>query len=193
LAAAVVIGAISSLFPSDESRRDAEVKSLIAQAEKLNNKCRGVWGNLSDGQKACNSRDEISLKLMTLGWCYGHDGQIGADRKWEECQTAPQQTAAEPPPKKADDDAVQFDPDAAVHKAQWNQLESGTNACMYQAISGLLQQGIRSRSQLLGFAKNACGSGFKKFMISVGTPEGAADGLLDLMASRNLEAALREG
>jgi hypothetical protein len=188
LAAAIVIGAISSLFPSDESRRDAEVKSLIAQEEKLNDKCRDTWKDATEGKKACDSRDTVVSKLTALGWCYGHNGQIEADRKWETCQSE-----ATPIPKSASSDAVQFDPDAAVHKAQWDQLESGTNDCMYRAMSGLLIEGVRSRSQLLGFAKNTCGSGFKKFLMSVGTPEGAADGLLDSMANRNLEAALREG
>jgi len=72
-------------------------------------------------------------------------------------------------------DAVNFDPQEDVHKAQLDQMEANAGACMERGMHGMLMQGIRSREQLLGFAQNTCGSGLKRFLVSLGMPETAAD------------------
>ena len=202
LVAAIVIGAISSFFPSDESRRDAEEKSLIAQEEKLNDKCRDTWKTATEGKQACDSRDEISLKLRTLGWCYGHDGQIEADRKWEECQTAPQQTAAETPPKKADDDAVQFDPDAARGKEMLEEVYNTARSCMYDIAKVQLMTGNKSRSDILTKMLNVCGNQYLAGIVAFhstkwGAKQGDAtpeqiDLFLRTLANRELDLASQQ-
>ena len=62
-----------------------EVALLIAEEEKFNDKCRGGSGDDSETQKACDERDLLYEKIKAKNWCWGHDGQIGADRTWEPC------------------------------------------------------------------------------------------------------------
>jgi len=62
-----------------------EVASLIADEEKLNDKCRGGSGDDKETLKACNERDLLYEKIKAKKWCWGHDGQVGADRTWEPC------------------------------------------------------------------------------------------------------------
>jgi hypothetical protein len=73
------------------------------------------------------------------------------------------------------DDTVSFDPKDAVHKAQMDQMEANAGACMERAMHGLLLQGVRSRQTLLRFAQSDCGTGLKRFLVSLGTSDQAAD------------------
>lgn len=68
---------------SDTPSKD--VVLLIAQAETLNDKCRGGSGDDPATEKACGERDVIFRKIKAKNWCWGHDGQVGADRTWEPC------------------------------------------------------------------------------------------------------------
>lgn len=63
-----------------------EVAQLIAQEEALNDKCRGGPGDDKATQKACDERDAIFKKIKAKNWCWGNDGQTGADRVWERCK-----------------------------------------------------------------------------------------------------------
>jgi hypothetical protein len=66
-----------------------EVKSLIAEEEKLNDKCRGGPGDDKETLKACDERDSVFGEIKARGWCWGHDGQIEADKVWERCPGVP--------------------------------------------------------------------------------------------------------
>ena len=70
--------------PSDSPPKD--VALLIAQAETLNDKCRGGSGDDPATEKACGERDVVFRKIKAKNWCWGHDGQVGADRTWERCR-----------------------------------------------------------------------------------------------------------
>ena len=63
-----------------------DVALLIAQAETLNDRCRGGSGDDPATGKACGERDAIFRKVKAKNWCWGHDDQIGADRTWERCR-----------------------------------------------------------------------------------------------------------
>jgi hypothetical protein len=62
-----------------------ELALLIAEEEKLNDKCRGGSGDDKATLEACDERDALYKKIEANNWCWGHDGQIGADRTWEPC------------------------------------------------------------------------------------------------------------
>ncbi len=66
----------------------ASDESLIKQANKLNDQCRGGSGDNLATIKACDKRDKIIDELALKGWCYGHEGQAGYQRQWEKCYTA---------------------------------------------------------------------------------------------------------
>jgi hypothetical protein len=78
--------------PSAEIQKkpSAEVQKMMDQEEALNDKCRdGVTdsqGNTDQNltQKVCATRDEILNEIKTAGWSWGHEGQVGADRTWEQ-------------------------------------------------------------------------------------------------------------
>lgn len=80
----------------------ATVESLIKQADKLNDQCRGGSGDNPATIKACDKRDKLIDEINAKGWCYGHEGQAGYQRKWEKCHTAsetvtPAETATSDP------------------------------------------------------------------------------------------------
>lgn len=79
----------------------AEVRELMTQEEPLNYECvvssrlpgvilvrPGVEDKRTDDastQKACGERDALLQKIKVKIWCWGHDGQIEANRYWEPC------------------------------------------------------------------------------------------------------------
>jgi len=63
-----------------------DVAQLMAQEEKLNDRCRGGSGDDNATQKACDVRDDLLRKLQSKNWCWGHEEQIGAERTWEPCR-----------------------------------------------------------------------------------------------------------
>lgn len=72
-------------MPCQHASPPAEVTKLIAEDETLNDKCR----NDPNAVQACSARDGVLAKLKELGWCWGHDGQVEADKKWEACTIPP--------------------------------------------------------------------------------------------------------
>ena len=62
------------------------IAQIMAIVERLNDMCRDGLGNDNATQKVCNERDGLVQQLQAENWCWGHDGQIGADRTWEPCQ-----------------------------------------------------------------------------------------------------------
>ena len=77
----------SNAVPVASSSPPKDVALLIAQAETLNDKCRGGSGDDPATEKACGERDAIFRKKKEKNWCWGHDDQIGADRTWERCRS----------------------------------------------------------------------------------------------------------
>jgi hypothetical protein len=57
-----------------------EVQRLFKRESALDGACRG-GGN----EAACCERTKVGVQLNKLGWCYGKEGQIGADMKWHHC------------------------------------------------------------------------------------------------------------
>jgi tRNA_anti-like len=78
---------IKRTFPAGASSNSPpeDVAQLMAQEDALNNKCRGGSGGNEATLESCNERDVILGKIQANNWCWGHDGQIGADRTWEPC------------------------------------------------------------------------------------------------------------
>lgn len=72
----------------------------IAQADELNSKCRGGGDNPKTWQ-ACEQRDAVVDKLYAMGWCYGRDDQIMADRSWQRCGEPAKKPRVSNQPKKA--------------------------------------------------------------------------------------------
>lgn len=64
-----------------------EIALLIAEEEKLNDKCRGGSGDDKATQRVCDERDLLYDKIKAKNWCWGHDGQVGAGRVWEPCKS----------------------------------------------------------------------------------------------------------
>lgn len=69
-----------------ESVPPTEVALLIAKEEKLNDKCRGGSGDDPATAKACDEREAVLAEIKAKNWCWGNDGQVGADRVWERCK-----------------------------------------------------------------------------------------------------------
>ena len=56
--------------------------SLIADEARLNNECRDGSGDNPKTMKACEERDVLFQKIKAKGLCWGHEGQIEADKAW---------------------------------------------------------------------------------------------------------------
>ena len=78
---------MSCRTPISSNSPPEDVAQLMAQEEVLNDKCRGGSGDDKATLKACDERDVILKKIKAKNWCWGHDGQVGADRVWERCQS----------------------------------------------------------------------------------------------------------
>lgn len=63
----------------------ARVKELMRQEELVNDKCRGGAGDDPATEKACTDRDALYDAIKAQGWCWGHEGQFGAEKDWEYC------------------------------------------------------------------------------------------------------------
>jgi hypothetical protein len=71
--------------PAPPSVPSAEAKQLMDKEEGFNEKCRGGSGDDHNTVLVCGVRDSLLNTIHALGWCWGHDGQIDANRKWESC------------------------------------------------------------------------------------------------------------
>lgn len=88
-----------ALAQSTRPQPSREVSDLIRREEAANDRCRGGSGDNPATHRACSQRDGLVEQLEKLGWCYGHEGQVMADRKWEPCQQA---NAPAPAPAQSD-------------------------------------------------------------------------------------------
>lgn len=80
----------SSQFTAPQSSKPSgptgEAKRLIAQADVLDNQCRGGSGDNPKTMQACEKRDATVEKVISLGWCWGPDEAVGANKGWVRCQ-----------------------------------------------------------------------------------------------------------
>ncbi len=67
--------------------QDAETIRLLQDEAVLNSNCRGGSGDNSETWQACGARDYVGYLLSQRGYCYGKDGQIGAEMEWHQCTT----------------------------------------------------------------------------------------------------------
>lgn len=79
----------------------ATIEQDIAEVERLNDLCRGGSGDNPATARYCKKRDAAYSALTKRGWCFGHDGQAGYERQWEECQMPPSAKTPEPKPYSA--------------------------------------------------------------------------------------------
>lgn len=60
------------------------IRPLLDREAKLNNACKGEGDNPAT-QSACDRRDAADKQLNKLGWCWGPDAAIEADKRWMRC------------------------------------------------------------------------------------------------------------
>lgn len=77
--------AIFKMTESENEQEDTKIKSLIDKEESLNNLCRGGSGDDPNTQKACEDRESLFKEIETLGWCWGPEDAIGAEKTWVKC------------------------------------------------------------------------------------------------------------
>jgi hypothetical protein len=82
----IVLSAAPAAVLAAQAKVPANIAALIKTEDKLNDKCRGGSGDDPATMKACDQREKYVKKLEKLGWCWGHAGQIDADRTWEKCK-----------------------------------------------------------------------------------------------------------
>lgn len=91
----------------------------------------------------------------------------------------------------AANDAVPFDAKDYFRKQRLEIGLGGLEICYDRTISGLLINGLRSRSQLLAMAINICSSGYRKQLVLEGASEKAAEAYVELIATEALDDVLR--
>lgn len=69
----------------DSPKPDSATRSLMTKELALNEKCRGGSGDDPKTGSACASREKVYAQIHARGWCWGHQGDIGADRTWVRC------------------------------------------------------------------------------------------------------------
>lgn len=82
----IVLAALALGLALPASGQDAETIRLLQDVEVLDSNCRGGPGDSTDTWMACGARDYASWLLSQRGYCYGKDGQIGADMEWHVCE-----------------------------------------------------------------------------------------------------------
>lgn len=60
-------------------------KTMIAEWDELNDRCRGGSGDDARTWSACDARDALGEKIDSAGWCQGKIGEWVGDAKWHRC------------------------------------------------------------------------------------------------------------
>jgi hypothetical protein len=58
---------------------------LLSQWHDENGECRGGSGDKPETLEACDRREELSVKIGRLNWCYGREGEYGYQNEWHQC------------------------------------------------------------------------------------------------------------
>ena len=92
LIAGVIVFADGAYKTTEQERNPTSAQSnvdkLIESVEKLNAKCRGGRGDSPSTMFACEARDKTIGELGELGWCYGPDSEIQANKRWLACSAS---------------------------------------------------------------------------------------------------------
>lgn len=67
------------------AQSDGQATDQIEQWRVQNSLCRGLPGDDPRSQAACARREQLQAGLQRTGWCYGKQGQIGAEMQWHRC------------------------------------------------------------------------------------------------------------
>lgn len=70
---------------ASSSEPGGEAKKLVDDIATLNSRCRGGSGDSPATQAACTDRDKAMKRLQALGWCWGPEDAVGADKRWVRC------------------------------------------------------------------------------------------------------------
>ena len=62
-----------------------DAQALIRAERAANGACRGGSGDAPGTQQACGRRDALGQVLGEIGWCYGREGEAGAQMSWHLC------------------------------------------------------------------------------------------------------------
>ena len=82
---------LSILLLAQTPKHDAQPKPPVYVADlmfiedMLTNRCRGGASDDPDTQKACVVGYRVFHAIEAEGWCWGHVGQVDADKGWEPC------------------------------------------------------------------------------------------------------------
>lgn len=63
----------------------ASVRPLLAQDARLDERCRGGLGDDPATDRACRQRAVVEKRINRLGYCWGPDGSVEADKRWMRC------------------------------------------------------------------------------------------------------------
>ncbi|CAB3627790.1 hypothetical protein LMG26845_00491 [Achromobacter insuavis] len=68
------------------ARPRAQMEGMLNEADRLNGECRGGLPANPRTSEACSDRDLLMTQIERAGWCWGHAGEAGYQRKWVECR-----------------------------------------------------------------------------------------------------------
>ena len=68
--------------------KSAKVQRLIEKEEAFNATCRGGSGDSPETMAACDKRDNVLKQIQSMGWCWGPDDAIEADKDWVRCNAS---------------------------------------------------------------------------------------------------------
>jgi Ni/Co efflux regulator RcnB len=80
----ILIVAIAAVWATGAFAQDARTRELIRLWHQENSTCRGSSDPVRT-EPACRKRADLSSRLDERGWCYGKEGEIGADHRWHRC------------------------------------------------------------------------------------------------------------
>jgi hypothetical protein len=93
---AIAAGALPVMAQTSACCRQGwEVADLLASERLLDGICRGSAGDDDMIGYSCQGRQAVISALDKLGWCYGKNGQTGADMRWHRCTRDSQHTNVE--------------------------------------------------------------------------------------------------
>lgn len=67
-------------------RPRGQVEGMLNEADRLSGECRGGMPANPRTSEACKERDLLMTQIEHAGWCWGHAGEAGYQRKWVECR-----------------------------------------------------------------------------------------------------------
>jgi hypothetical protein len=82
VAVALLLLTDSSGFASKQVAPVADLLSIYAALDEM---CRGWSGDDPHTDQVCSVRQKVDVVLKTMGYCYGRQGQAGAEMRWHKC------------------------------------------------------------------------------------------------------------